>query len=112
MSLRQISTKSVKPRPKYGDFSIFKDGGRRHLGFLKFQIFNGRTAIKRVEVRRLAKFGRNPSNRCGDMTIFRFSQDGGEMVFTARLSYTSAVLGVVILSVCPSVRLSVCDTRA
>jgi len=23
-------------------FSIFQDGGRRHLGFLKFQIFNGR----------------------------------------------------------------------
>ena len=30
-----------------------------------------------------------------------------EMVFTARPSYDSAVLGVVILSVCPSVRLSV-----
>jgi len=30
-----------------------------------------------------------------------------EMVFTARRSYASAVLGVVILSVCPSVRLSV-----
>jgi len=35
-----------------------------------------------------------------------------EMVFTARRSYASAVLGVVILSVCPSVRLSVCHTRA
>jgi len=34
------------------------------------------------------------------------------MVFTARRSYASAVLGVVILSVCPSVRLSVYDTRA
>ena len=29
-------------RPKYGDYSIFQDGGRRHLGFLKFQIFNPR----------------------------------------------------------------------
>jgi len=29
-----------------------------------------------------------------------------EMVFTARRGYDSAVLGVVILSVCPSVRLS------
>jgi len=35
-----------------------------------------------------------------------------EMVFTERRSYASAVLGVVILSVCPSVRLSVCQTRA
>ena len=30
-----------------------------------------------------------------------------EMVFTAQRSYASAVLGVVILSVCPSVCLSV-----
>jgi len=36
-----------------------------------------------------------------------------EMVFfTARGSYASAVLGVVILSVCSSVRLPVCHTRA
>jgi len=26
------------------DFSIFQDAGRRHLGFLKFEIFNDRTA--------------------------------------------------------------------
>ena len=37
----QISSKSVQPRLKYGDFSIFQDGGRRHLGFSKFQIFDG-----------------------------------------------------------------------
>jgi len=35
-----------------------------------------------------------------------------EMIFTARRSYTRAVLGVVILSVCSSVRLSVRHTRA
>ena len=35
-----------------------------------------------------------------------------EMVFAARRSYANAVLGVVILSVCPSVHLSVCHTRA
>jgi len=28
VSLCQISSKSVKPRPKYGDFPIFQDGGR------------------------------------------------------------------------------------
>jgi len=33
-------------------------------------------------------------------------------IFTALRSYVSAVLGVVILSVYPSVRLSVCHTRA
>jgi len=36
--------KSVKMWPRYGDFSIFQDGGRRHIGFLKFEIFSGRTA--------------------------------------------------------------------
>jgi len=35
-----------------------------------------------------------------------------EMVFAARRSYASTVLGVVILSVCPSVRLSVCHMHA
>ena len=35
-----------------------------------------------------------------------------EMVFNARRSYASAVLEVVILDVRPSVRLSVCHTRA
>jgi len=34
--------KSVKPRSRYCDFSIFQDGGRRHLGLSKFQIVNGR----------------------------------------------------------------------
>jgi len=36
----QILSKSLKPRLRYGDFSISKDGGRRHLGCLKLQIFN------------------------------------------------------------------------
>ena len=39
VSSGQISSKSLELRPRYGDFSIFKDGGRRHLAFLKFQIF-------------------------------------------------------------------------
>ena len=38
-SLRQISTKSLQSRPRYGDFSIIQDGGRRHVGFSKFEIF-------------------------------------------------------------------------
>jgi len=29
----QISSKSVKPSPRDGDFSIFQNGGRHHLGF-------------------------------------------------------------------------------
>ena len=27
-------------------FQFFQDGGRRHLGFLKFEIFNGQDAQK------------------------------------------------------------------
>jgi len=34
----QISWRSVKPLPRYGDFSIFQNGGRRHLGFKKIKI--------------------------------------------------------------------------
>jgi len=41
------------------------------LVFLKFQTFIS-LQLKRVEMRRLAKFGRNPSKRGGDMVIFRF----------------------------------------
>jgi len=40
----QILWKLVKPRLRYGNFSIFQDGGRRHLGFFKFEIFNSWTA--------------------------------------------------------------------
>ena len=39
--LQYHSVSQVSPRLKYGDFSISQDGGRRHLGFSKFQIFNG-----------------------------------------------------------------------
>ena len=43
-SLCQSLSKSLKPQLRYGDFAIFQDGDRRHLGFLKFQIFNSRDA--------------------------------------------------------------------
>jgi len=43
-------------------FTLLQDGGRRHLGFLKFQIFNGRDG-KRVELHLRAKFRQNRSNR-------------------------------------------------
>jgi len=64
-------SKSVKTRPRYGNFSIFQDGGGRHLGFFKFQIFNDRTA-QGAKLRRRAKFGLNRPKRGRDMAIFRF----------------------------------------
>ena len=72
----QISSKSVKSRPKYADFSIFQDGGRRHLWFSKFQILNGR----RLQDGRTASPCQiwsksvEPLPRYGDFSIF---QDGG-----------------------------------
>ena len=65
--------KSVKMRPRYGDFSIFQDGGHRPIGFYfsKLKLLTvGR--LKRAELRRRAKCGRNRSNRGRDMAIFRF----------------------------------------
>jgi len=66
-----MSSKSVKPRPKYGAFSISLDGGRRRRGFANYKFLTvGR--LKRVEMRRRAKYGRNRSDRGRDMAIFRF----------------------------------------
>ena len=58
----------MKPLSRYGDISIFQDGGRRHLGFLKFEILT----VKNDELRGRAKFGRNRSKRGRDMAIFKF----------------------------------------
>ena len=49
----------------------------------------------------------------GALAQVSFSYVYGRRLFTARSpSYASAVLGVIILSVCPYVRPSVCHTRA
>jgi len=37
----QISWRSVKPLPRYRNFSIFKMAAVRHVGFLKVGNFNG-----------------------------------------------------------------------
>jgi len=42
----QISLKLLKLLPRYGDFSIFQNGGGRHVGFLKLQISNCGTHLK------------------------------------------------------------------
>jgi len=41
-SSRQISSKSVKRLQKYGDLTVLKMAAVRHLGFVKFEFFNGR----------------------------------------------------------------------
>jgi len=74
----QISLKSLKLRQRYGDFSIFQDGGRRHLGFSKFRIFNGRNGPegRTVQLHPRAKFCQSRANRGSDITFFLFFQDG------------------------------------
>ena len=69
------SSKSVKPRRRYGDFSIFQDSGR-HLGFSKFQTFNGRTAQEGRSAPQCDIWSKSvkPQRRYGDFSIF---QDGG-----------------------------------
>ena len=41
----------------------------RHLGFVKFECFNGRM-VKRPILHQLAKFRKDRSNRCGYIAIF------------------------------------------
>jgi len=41
MSLCQISSKSVIQLQRYGDFTVFRMADVRHLGFVKFDFFNG-----------------------------------------------------------------------
>ena len=76
MSPCQISSKSVTPRKRYADFSIFQDGGRRHLAFSIFGNFNGRNAQygQTASIRQILSKSVKPRPRYGDFSIF---QDGG-----------------------------------
>ena len=42
----QISSKSVKLLQRYSDLTVFKMATVRHLGFVKFEIFNGREQLR------------------------------------------------------------------
>jgi len=48
----------------------------RHLGFMKFEFFNGR-AVKGPILYQLSKFRKDRSNRCGDIAIFVIFQHSG-----------------------------------
>jgi len=45
-SSSQISVKSLKLWPRYGDFSIFQNGGSRHVKFLNYKVLTVRTHHK------------------------------------------------------------------
>ena len=40
----QLSSKSVERLQRYGDLTVFKMAAVRHLGFVKFEFFNGRSS--------------------------------------------------------------------
>ena len=62
----QISRRSVKLLLRYGNFSIFKDGGRRHLPFSKCGKFRDEKGpeVQRVKMRHRTKFRGDWLNRC------------------------------------------------
>ena len=57
-------------------FYDFQDGGRRHLGFVKFLIFNGRNGqeVQSASSCQISSISVEPRPRYGDFSIF---QDGG-----------------------------------
>jgi len=75
-----------------------QDGGGRHL-----EKDGGGRHLENSKNRHISAFATHFHQHLGRVE---------EMVFVARRSYASAVLGVVGLSVCPSVPLSGCHTRA
>jgi len=68
-SSRQISSKSVKRLQRYDDLTVLKMAAVRHLGFVKFEFYNGQ-AVKRPILHQFTKFRKDRSNRCGDIAIF------------------------------------------
>ena len=64
----------VKPLRRYGIFSTFQDGGRRHLGWLNFQNFNSQIGHE-AKLHHYAKFRADWWKCCWDVAIFHF-QDG------------------------------------
>jgi len=74
-ALCQILSKSLQPRPRYGDFSNFQDGERRHVGFLKFQILNRRTGQegRSASVCQISSKSLELLPRYGDFSIFKMA---------------------------------------
>ena len=74
-SLCQILLRSLQPRSRYGDFSISQDGGHRHVGFLKFQIFNGQKGQegRSAPVCQISSKSIELRSKYGDFSIFKMA---------------------------------------
>jgi len=72
----QISSKSLKWLQRYGNLTVVKMAAVRQLVFVKFEFLTA-GAVKRQILHQHTKFREDRSNRCGDIAIFVFFQDGG-----------------------------------
>ena len=68
----QILSNSLKPRLRYGDFSIFQDGGRPPAWIFKSWKFQLPVAFGGPICVTVPKFREDWSNHSGDMADFRF----------------------------------------
>jgi len=59
----------------YGDLTVFKMAAVRHLGFVKFEFFNG--TVKGHILHQRTNVYKDQSNRYGDIAIFVIFQNGG-----------------------------------
>ena len=57
-------------------FYDFQDGGRRHLGFVKFKIFNSQDGqyVRNASSCQISLISVEPRPRYGDFSFFRFSR--------------------------------------
>jgi len=70
----QISSKLLETRPRYCDLLIFQDGGRRHLGFWKFEILNGRGGLegRTASLCQISSKSVKPRSKYGYFEIFQY----------------------------------------
>jgi len=70
-----ILSKLLQPWLRYRDFSIFQDGGRRHLGFSKFKFFNGRNGQEdqTASLCQILSKSLEPRPRYGDFRFFKMA---------------------------------------
>ena len=73
---RQISSKSLKPLPRYGDFTIFQDGGRPPSWICYVCVCADHPRRAFDGLYRCAKFGWNQCSRFDNMRVFQFHEFG------------------------------------
>ena len=101
-----MQKRSAEPLLIFGDFSIFQDGGRRHLGFSKFETFNGGTArerrtaspcqISRRSVIPLLRYRRFSICKMAAVRHLGFQKSGNFIGWRGRDAYPSQILSKLV----------------